>query len=778
MFYMKNYLYIINLTILSILGINQVKASFAAEPHGDEHLHKYAQNPAFEASILLKKNALCSASRIKIDKNDPVDFFITAAHCLKKLDRDILTSVLQTEGIEYVQQEDIGYIIHPKQDLLIFTVNKPSNQLKYELYTGSPNDLIEKTVTNVAFGESLLNNENIGKRQAFDVTIESVENNQLFSGYFLPSSNVTLEHNPIGITTQGDSGGSLLIKEKDQYRLAGVVKSFQPFDETEEALYIGSGFLYKAIPENLRTNSHNQHCLISSSLLSKRPCYGDIAIWEYIDLKFIKNAKKDLLAKTPVYAHPSQTNPDYPLITFSLKDGINEYHFEEENNIIGYACENAKLIVSVEKNEFFTIPLQLGNVNFTYQSAGKHYPMQVTVQQSTDGKSLIVKGIVHNNEQDERTPNNLADNWAKNTSKLAGVTPSFAKPVYLSYRNSGDLPLEITLDKCLSNRDFTDTDCSQNAKILGHVGNNYDVVFSLEGQELERFNNQQLSNENGKTTFKFSYFGTIYQAEIAKFEKENSGQIFLNVETVVSGPYSLGEMKAAFPYEHTPLSFTRSCGMAGDVPISIALSPMDNDLLLLFTANQFTQAFRISEGSHCFTYRNNDNGTVYAIEINIQISNTIKPHYSIDLNVKELHKDLSPASVNNPFTFDPSFKTDDSCKNEWAAIPVRCAITYFCRLNLDTLNPIVVLDKNSQEIYRDRNFQYVAEHSIAHVLIDDERVLTFKLEAGTRKTIKLEKDGRFYILEVSVQEDKEHASNFSNTVVPLKILLHTQFTPS
>jgi hypothetical protein len=155
-FIFRNNLFIIIFSIITILETPYAKASFAAEPHGDEHLHKYAQNSAFDASLFLESDfGSCSASRIRISENDPIDFYITAAHCIEA-EKRMLLSILQAEDAQLaVQQKGIDYIIHPKRDLAIFTDNKPSNQLKYVPYTGSLDDLVGKTVTQVAFGSSL-----------------------------------------------------------------------------------------------------------------------------------------------------------------------------------------------------------------------------------------------------------------------------------------------------------------------------------------------------------------------------------------------------------------------------------------------------------------------------------------------------------------------------------------------------------------------------------------------------------------------------------------------
>lgn len=750
----KNKLLFAFFSIIFILGAHHVKASFAAEPHGDEHLHKYAQNSAFDASFPIKTNGNndCSASRIKIGEDDPVDFYLTAAHCMRGGSRRL--SILQEADVQSLQQKEINYIRHPKQDLLIFTNYERSNQLKYNPYTGNLKDLVGKTVTQVAFGSSLLDETSqVRKRQAFDSIIESVnDNNQFFSIAFMPDSNNILENNPIGITTPGDSGGSLLVKEQEEYKLIGAVHGI----DFPENFTGDSTSIYNNIPEYLRSNSHNRLCF--RSRVVDKPCYGARTIWPGIDLKFIEDAKRILLSKKPVYVYQPQTEEGYPIVTFLLKDhkivkNANIDHLKNEKNLIGYAFEDASLVVSIDRAAFCTIPLQVGNTYFTYQLAGKHYPIQVTVGQSTDGKSFIVKGIIRSQEQNRSTANNPTDSLIANSNGHYNITPSFAKPVYLSDNISNDLPLEISLDKCLFNGDVIDVDPIGNAEVLGYVGSNYELVISLNGQELKRFKTFELIY--GETNFKCEYSGNTYKVEVSEPKQQSNGSIFLKVEAfnvLEKEFYSLAETTSAFP-NSAPVYFTRSCGIAGDVPISIKLSLDTAGYIELFTADVLAQKWPVSEGCHRITYKNN--GIVYAVEVNIQKYDVPAEHYSVDLTVKELHRELSPAMVNNSFTFNLPFKTDDSCENERAGILVK----YYDRTSreiADNLKLVAILDKDFQQIFLEDHgilgIGYGNKSSNICILLDGKELGRFGLDPSIEQqsAIKFEKDGKSYSLDIEM----------------------------
>jgi len=80
---MKKYLRLFSIlfVFLLILPICQVHAAIAAEPHTYEDLVNFGKLDAFNPTVRLGNG--CSASRITIFEDDPIGFFITAAHCFE-----------------------------------------------------------------------------------------------------------------------------------------------------------------------------------------------------------------------------------------------------------------------------------------------------------------------------------------------------------------------------------------------------------------------------------------------------------------------------------------------------------------------------------------------------------------------------------------------------------------------------------------------------------------------------------------------------------------------
>jgi len=750
---MKNKLFLIVFTISIVFKVHNAMASFAAEPHGDEHLHKYAEKPEFDASVPIER---CSASRIKISEDDPIDFYTTAAHCfepkedipapmlsaiigaLKEINhlsidtplnqinikeivekhfspfsddqieqmfdktnsrskaelvfefehqlkltspKAILSALLEPhmKNAGIIQQKDIDYIKHPELDLAVFTTNKQSNEAKYALYKGDLNDLLGKEVTNVAFGNSFLKGmfqpKSERKRQAFDSSIESLSNKDLYSEIFRPDLNRTLADSPIGYLTPGDCGGSLLVKEQDEYKLIGVPNNIRPFYhntlDTNNDIIEAALSIYEGIPESLRSHIHNQYCFHKLKTFGTvfHDCYGTANGWTGIDFSFVKNAKKDLLAKKEVHAYPLKTKAGDPAISFSLRNGLNEHHLEKQNNFIGYASAYAKLNVLIDGEEILTIPFQLGRTSFIYQLKGKDYPMEMIIEETLDGKAYLVKAnILYQEEKDQCVAYNpFSELMMNNNNERCNKMPSFVKSVYrisTRFDISNTLPIQVSLDNCLSNKNFVDTDLLGSGQILGYGNDNYEVVISLNGKELKKFRGKELKKH--WDFFQFQYDGNTYNFSISKLEEQNKDTIYIEctgVQTVeaekneVYNSRALVDVPGTVPEDFIPVYFIRSCGNAGDAPVNIELIKgtelegnyfaKKNSEIKVTIAGKTTHEWPINkEGCYCVNYYQN-NGILYAIELNIQKVDSPKKYYSVDLRIRELE---APANMEVDYT--------------------------------------------------------------------------------------------------------------------------------
>lgn len=732
----KNKLHIITFfCIFAVLGANHAKGAVATHPHGDEHLQKYAQRPEFDASVPLFIDIdvfHCSSSRVKIDDNDPFDFYITAAHCVNKKPRSLLL-----DGT--FQEVDI--VIHPRLDLAIFTTGEQSNQSKYPLYRGNLIDLIGRTATHVGFGMSELDPKNSFKRQAFDTTIgyglPSILalmkygdiNKVLYSTWPMSSWIKTIEDNPRGRGTPGDSGGSLLVKEEDGYKLVGTT---------------------------------NGGILLSKLLFRYDPFW--LSFWHRIDLDFIERAKKELLAKKAVYAYPSQPKIGFPTIDFLLS---NKNSFTEmcplemgEKHFIGHAFTNTELIISVEGEEFFNIPFEIGRTIFICQLAQKHYLIEVTIEKAVEGEGFLVKGVVLNKEKD-RCVAPLADELMLGNNKHGNGIFSGIKirPVYYSLSNIYDLSLDVSLRNYLPKSSIDtdllsiDTNLLKNKKILGYAGDSYDIVIRLNGRNLKILNNKEIGKDT--KSFEFQYagenYGIYFQRKSEGYNKED--HIDLSVEKFPATLTSYESMNESGKYfrEVSITPFSRSVwnnnmfeikvikGAAiyrGDKDSYTYYASKDSEIELTIDGRVVSNFSIDKKGCHYVTYKKD--GILYIMEVKIRLYQIIGDICKVTFNVKRLDEELIPAS--------------ESCESETGGNLVEYALTDSSKVIASDLNLHIILDGTfSQEKPLSKGcVGYGNKNSIACILSNSKELGKFTLHEmeNSSRSIEFENDGKFYSMNL------------------------------
>lgn len=714
--------------------MNRAKSAVAAWPHSDEHLQKYAHRPEFDASVRLESfTSLCSSSRIKISDDDPIDFYITAAHCLS----ENLSSLI-FDGVS----QEIDFVIHPQLDLAILTTGEQSNQPKYPLYLADLNDLIDKTVTHVGFGMSMLDSANSFQRQAFDSTIGSTRssllpiredylklirewknNKDIYSTWFTSDWTKTLEDNPIGIGTPGDSGGSLLVKEKDEYKLVGAMLGSLDLDNLCQKL-IG----YKCgLP------SWNK--------------------WTGIDLDFIENAKKKLLAKKAVYVYPSQPKVDFPTITFLLsnRNNFNQQCSLEmkEQYLIGYAFRNAELIVLVDEEALLNIPIELGHTHFICQVAWKTYIIEVAVEQAADDKGFLVKGTAFTEEKDRCVSPNLANDPMRGINEHRNGILCIAKikPIYYSFSKL-DLPLEVSLRSYLPNNDFIDANLLENKKILGYAGDNYDIIISLNGRELKTLNSKEIVRSTN--SFEFHYTGNTYGLYFQReFRGFNKSYINLNVKKLSENLCydSIETMTATIenfiPIDINPSYIIASNMMWTKIELIKGATLYDGykkktscyakkgSQIRLTIDDQFVNSLSLDKvGCYRVTYK--EAGILYVIEVNIQKLSDPKEHYSVNWTLKQFDEELVPAN--------------ESCKSETLGNLVEYSLTDSSKVIASDLNLNIVLDRIFQQNPLPKGcIGYGNENSIVRIFSDSGELGQFMLFAPAfPSSFEFEKNGKSY----------------------------------
>lgn len=505
------------------LNIASTQAAFPAYPHEMEHLKQYGQQASFGPTVQLID---CSASRIEIDPDDPVDFYITAAHCNKFI--TITDDFAKREGLTTQHYIPNIRIPHPSMDLALLVTNKKTERPRYTLYKGDLYKLIGQTVTSVGFGVDVSNPSSQFEVQAFETTLEDLDSRDLNKGNIFISTPLIahpyLSPNdpPVGAATPGDSGGSLLIKEEGIYKLVGVTKAGKMTpDRNRITTY------YKEIPDAWKNNDQHRLCDIvfrNNPSMRIELCYGSMSAWTAIDLNFIKNAKKDIMDAVPVYTYPEATKPGTSSIAVKMSDDFHmeDDHFDFAKNecieqhliLIGRASQYAQIIILIDQKSAFNLPLQIGRSTFLYHNDGTDYPVEVIVEKALHENAFIVKAEIFNTTPD-----------LPSTLEICPLLPStimnHAVKMDIHFLSQSERPpLEVTLEKCLSKNNFIHTDLleskSDGDSIMGYVSDYYEVVFRLDGKEIKRISNQEglRPPEVAQFAFEFNYQDNAYKTKI------------------------------------------------------------------------------------------------------------------------------------------------------------------------------------------------------------------------------------------------------------------------
>lgn len=760
---------------MTAFGANHAKGAIAAEPHSDEDLQKYARRLEFDPTVLLEEPFTgCSSSRIKIGDDDPLDFYITAAHCISEQLR-ISPKELQT----VFDNQGVNVFIHPKIDLAIFTTGEHTNHPKYPLYAGNLNSLVGKTLTSVGYGMSMLDSKNSNKRQAFDTIIstiepvESVDINTQFnfdsvksvkplsiwnwiwnrdkfllnSDYFKSDLNKMTKNNPMGMSTPGYSGGSLLVKEKDGYKLVGVTQA----------------------------STHKGWDMPNSDWNTR---------WTAINLGFVESAKKELLTKSAVYAYPAEPKAGSPTLTFLLsnKNSFNQQYLWEtflfwrtnEKYFIGYASQDAELIVLIDGEEFFNIPFKVGATNLIYQIGQSHYAIKVTVDQASDGnKGFLVKGIALNEEKDTCAAPSLTDELMMGNNEDCNTISCNAKiqPIYYSFSKL-DLPLEVFLYSYLPNKNFIDTNLSENKDILGYYAGDsygYNIAIKLNDQELKTLKSKEIADHT--KSFEFYYAGNTYRLYFRKSKGYKDNRISLWVEMLSKNLLydSIESMTATGenfipvyinPYQYgkanSPSESLFRIRLVKGAEIKDGGSNKTTDYAKKGSQIELTISDRLAdridnhpvkswsidkEGCHYITYR--AHRRLYVIEVNIQKFNDLEEHYKVGLKVKSeivFDEELFPAVLAN--------LANESCESETAGNLIEYSLTDASKVIASDLNLTV---KPIAKIYLHQSplpegcIGYGKKGTAIRIFFDSTFVKEFSLGSyGDNFSKEFEKNGKSY----------------------------------
>lgn len=375
--------------------------AIAAEPYTANDLYAFGAKDVFNPTtkIMAFPLGMCSASRVRISDDDPVDFYVTAEHCINRQCGVLLD--LHIEPLVYAQPAfRYDAVVFPEKDLALFTTGKKTDYPRYDLYKGED---IEKNAVSVGYGGYEIAQylpPFFEEKQAFEVKSykEKVEDG-IFEAVFLPSMGKVDHGFPSGSLTPGDSGGSFLVKDKKsgEWLLRGVpISGFSSFVELGRNL--------GEIPDSFLKTNKGRACQRlaggKTAPIMFFHCYGHVAQWSKVDLNFVEQAKEILLnKKTPFFWVDRKVSMGKGQVSLEL-DNV-RFCDELSENVVGYVSHGSMFNVVVGGNVIYRAPAyKEGSYEFYRLFDGQDYLVKVDVEARKQGEGFEAKLTVVNQCQD------------------------------------------------------------------------------------------------------------------------------------------------------------------------------------------------------------------------------------------------------------------------------------------------------------------------------------------------------------------------------------------
>lgn len=390
--------YLLLIITMTSLSPSSIQAARVAEPYKADDLYKFGESKAFEPTVqLIDKNGLCcSASRVKLSENDPVDFYLTASHCLPHNEQEEEeareVAPKSSDGINTIDINHVVYITHYHRDLALFTTGVKTDLPRYKIAYPS----FEKKPLagiSVGYGQNAYvssgdrgDQERLEKRQAFYVNF-GVNDEGNWDASYLPS-NEYIEGAPRGVVSAGDSGGSLLIEKEGEYHLVGVVearRSSQFELGWVNGLQLLSGkWSWKKLMGFLGFNDDFD-------------CYGTHSTWETLDKTFIKKAALLLSKNAPIRWSKESNNPFGFDLEINYSANFSAWGERNTKNILGYASDYTQLRISKGDEDVAFVSLR-GPTNYTFVHESSEGPRQVHLSLVKDKKALGYEVFIRGNK--------------------------------------------------------------------------------------------------------------------------------------------------------------------------------------------------------------------------------------------------------------------------------------------------------------------------------------------------------------------------------------------
>lgn len=371
----------------------------AAEPYTARDLYEYGAREDFDATVYIRQTGgACSASRVAIGKYDPVDFYLTAAHCMpgygdeseEAMRRRKRGKGNKVRGV--IDVERVGFVKQKGKDLVLFTTGERTRLPRYNLSDKRISYTEFESGVSVGYGTNYLAKRYPGmpeQRQAFRAYfLKNEEDGKLFSYYLPVDKEFGKFYAPLGKTTKGDSGGSLLIKERGDWRLRGVLTSAVASVSSVKETYATN-----EVVRDRYWGDGDYRCAEGEGDI--HACYGSETIWEEVDVDFIQEARSLLLEKKPIYwdGYVGGMSGGGPDVSVKIDyDGELMMEGGNHDELIGYASGLSRLKVYLGEERVLKLrAAEEFGMEFDYNDEGIRYTYRVSLDKRVYGSGYDLK---------------------------------------------------------------------------------------------------------------------------------------------------------------------------------------------------------------------------------------------------------------------------------------------------------------------------------------------------------------------------------------------------
>lgn len=351
-----------------------------AEPFEVDDLYRYGASSEFEATVQLvdASGGKCSACRVAVGENDPVDYYVTAKHCMPYFPLEQEEDMgVDSNGTNLINVKDIEYVSQEFRDFAVFTTGVKTDLPRYRLEEERWDEDQSFVGVSVGYGMNRtmdLDDEHLEERQAFDVEFKKNVEGE-WDSIYMPCAEKG-EGGPKGLNTPGDSGGSLLVRKNGEYFLRGVVKGMRC--DYEEVGFVNG---LRLLMGNLSWDGFK--CWLGWN--DDFRCYGTHSTWEDVDVDFVRRASKLLAKKEPLYVANDLEKKGFDVAVTYEEDYSGLYNAGRDG-VVGYVSDFTTLNIRVG-GRVAALVSGKGEMKyfFRHEEGGKEYEVGVELQRRKVG---------------------------------------------------------------------------------------------------------------------------------------------------------------------------------------------------------------------------------------------------------------------------------------------------------------------------------------------------------------------------------------------------------